>query len=372
MAEGGAQDKQHAPTARRLAQARERGDVRRSADLPKAAAVVALSLGALAAAAGIGAHLMDECAAWLAVAGNAAPGVAAGWAAATAAAFAPLLGLIAAVGLAASLLSGGLVFSLPLLRPDFSKLMPNVGLGQLVSPQGLSETAKALVKFALIGGVGALGIMRRRADFAALAGLPVAAAGPALALALGLLSEICVALVALGAADMALQFWLHRQKLRMSDAEIREEMKDVAGNPQVRQRQRQLARRLARARQMRKIPEASVIVTNPTHYAVAIRYRRGADRAPMLLAKGVGLMAEEIVARGRGHGIPVVQAPPLARAVFRYVEPGEHVPVALYRACAEVLAYIWKMQRWRAQGGVRPNPPKLPADQEIEMSRRVG
>jgi flagellar biosynthesis protein FlhB len=120
---------------------------------------------------------------------------------------------------------------------------------------------------------------------------------------------------------------------------------------------------------MHRIPEASVIVNNPTHFAAAIRYRRGADRAPLLLAKGAGLLAAEIVSRGRGLGIPIVEAPPLARAVYRHVEPGEHVPVPLYHACAEVLAYVWKMQRWRAQGGPRPRPPKA---QEEEIDVRAG
>jgi flagellar biosynthetic protein FlhB len=145
-------------------------------------------------------------------------------------------------------------------------------------------------------------------------------------------------------------------------------MKEAVGNPQVRQRQRAIARRMARSRQMRRIPEASVVVTNPTHFAVAIRYRRGTDGAPLLLAKGVGLLAQEIVATARGLGIPVVESPPLARAVYRYVEPGDHVPVALYRACAEVLAYVWRMQQWRATGGPRPAPPK-PAKIDIADAR---
>ncbi len=122
---------------------------------------------------------------------------------------------------------------------------------------------------------------------------------PVLGIALQTLIVICVVLALLAGGDLGLQIWLHRQKHRMSDAEIREEMKDAAGNPQVKSRQRAMARKLARARQMQRIPEASVIVTNPTHYACAIRYRRGGDRAPLLLAKGVGLLAEEIITRAR-------------------------------------------------------------------------
>jgi flagellar biosynthetic protein FlhB len=181
------------------------------------------------------------------------------------------------------------------------------------------------------------------------------------------LIAICIALTALAGFDVGLQFWLHRQKLRMSDAEIRAEMKDSVGNPHVRQRQRAISRRLARSRQMRRLPQASVIVTNPTHFAVAIRYRRGTDAAPLLLAKGVGLRAEEIIVLARGYGIPIVEAAPLARTVYSHVEPGENIPVPLYRACAEILAYVWKMQQWRASGGERPAAPTqnhlhIPAD----------
>ena len=276
--------------------------------------------------------------------------------------------MVAVISLGASLLTGGFVFSLGLLKFDFSKILPQTGLGQIFSRHGLTETGKSLLKFAAIGGVGACAIAARRPDFAALAMLPRPGFGPVIGLTLQVISAICVVLALLAGGDAGLQFWLHRQKLRMSDAEIREEMKDSAGNPHVKSRQRMLARKLARARQMSKIPEASVIVTNPTHYACAIRYRSGADKAPMLLAKGVGKLAEEIIAKGRGLGIPIVEAPPLARAVHRHVEPGEHVPVALYRACAEVLAYVWRMQRWRAQGGARPKPPPV-RQEEIEIAK---
>jgi flagellar biosynthetic protein FlhB len=357
--------KKHAPTERRLRQAAEKGDVRRSTDLPKAAAISVATMLALGAAAGLGAHLADDVAVWLAQAGTAPVSAAAGWTLSGAELFFPLLALIAAVGLAFSLMSGGWVFALALLKIDFSKLMPSAGLGQAFSLHGLTDTAKAVLKFVVIGTVAALALQARRGDFLALAAYP--AAGPLVALTLQVLASICVALAVLAGADAGLMFWQHRQRLRMSDNEMRDEMKDVAGNPHVKSRQRMLARKMARARQMSKIPEASVIVTNPTHFACALRYRRGADRAPMLLAKGAGAMAEEIIAKGRGLGIPVVQAPPLARAMYRHVEPGEHVPVALYKACAEVLAYVWRMQRWRAQGGARPKPPPV-REGEIEIS----
>lgn len=360
MAEGGDnQDKRHAPTERRLRQAAEQGDVHRSADLPKAAAVVLVTTLGLGAAAGIGAHLEDFLAACLAQAGSASPAIAMVWGKNLMAQLTPVLLLIGALSLASSFFSGGWVLSLQQMMPDLSKFMPTHGLGQLFSPTGLSEILKSVLKFLVIGGVGGGMILLHTPDFAALSASPLPSGGALLALCLHILVAICAAVVVLAGADVGLQFWLHRQKLRMTDAEMRNEMKEAVGNPQVRQRQRAIARRMARARQMSRIPEASVVVTNPTHFAVAIRYQRGTDAAPILLAKGVGLLAAEIISRARGIGIPVVEAPPLARAVYRHVEPGDHVPVALYRACAEVLAYVWKMQRWRAAGGQKPAAPTV-------------
>ncbi len=354
MAEEDAGEKKHAPTERRLAQAAERGDINRSQELPKAAAITAVTLLSLGAAAGLGARLLNLFATCLDQAGTVPLSAASGWTGSVFTALFPLLGLIAAIGFAGSIISGGWVFALQLLQPDFSKLMPQSGLGQVFSGHGFTEHGKSILKIVAIGGTGALAILAERGQFASLAFLSFPMPGAMLGTALHTLIIICVVLVVLAGGDFALQIWLHRQKLRMSDAEIREEMKDAAGNPHVKSRQRAMARKLARARQMQRIPEASVVVTNPTHYACAIRYRRGGDRAPLLLAKGVGLQAEEILTRARAHGIPVVQSPPLARAIYRHVEPDEHVPVALYRACAEVLAYVWRLQRWRAQGGARP------------------
>jgi len=352
------QDKRHAPTERRLRQAAEKGDIRRSADLPKAAAIVLAVTIALNAAALAGAQIQALLATCLAEAGTTSPEHAILWSNTAISELAPLLALIAILSTIAALLSGGWVFALEKLLPDLSKFLPTQGLGQVFSTPGYTETLKSVLKFVVIGGTAAILIAARMQDFAALAGAGAAGGGALVSLCLDILTGICVAIIAVAGVDFALQYWLHRQRLRMTDNEMRDEMKEAVGNPQVRQRQRALARRMARARQMRRVPEATVVVTNPTHFAVAIRYRRGTDAAPLLLAKGVGLLAEQIISSARGHGIPIVEIPPLARAIYRHVEPDDHVPVALYRACAEVLAYVWKMQHWRAHGGRRPTPPR--------------
>jgi flagellar biosynthetic protein FlhB len=364
MAESG-QDKRHPPTERRLRQAAEKGDIHRSTDLPRAAAVVIAVALALNAAGLAGTRMAALAAASLADAGTAPPAAASGWLAAATASLTPLLILIAALSTLAAMLSGGWVFTLGKLLPDFAKLLPSAGFGQIFSATGGTETLKSIVKFVVIGGTAILLIRASLPDFAALAASLTPAVTDMVTLCLNILSGVCATITVIAGGDFALQYWLHRQKLRMSDQEIRDEMKEAVGNPHVRQRQRALARRMARSRQMRRIPEASVVVTNPTHVAVAIRYRRGQDSAPLLLAKGVGLLAEQILSRARALGIPIVESAPLARAVYKYVEPDEHIPVALYRACAEVLAYVWKMQQWRAAGGRRPTPPKVKSDEEI-------
>ena len=370
MAEESSGEKKHAPTERRLIQAAERGDVQRSQELPKAAVITITVVMALYMSVALGVHLLNLLASELSHAGTAKIGSTGFYLSSVFWLLFPVFVLVCVVSLVGSIVSGGWVFSVSLLQPDLSKMMPHAGLKQIFSGQGALEHIKSIVKFATIGGVGGIAIFFMRPDFIALAGIFSPQPGVLFGKAMHVIVLICIVLVLIGVSDFGLKIWQHRHKLRMTDEDIRQEMKDSVGNPHVKSRQRALARKMARARQMQKIPEASVIVTNPTHYACAIRYQRGADRAPVLLAKGVGLMAEEIVVRARGFGIPVVEFPPLARAVFRYVEPDDHIPLALYRACAEVLAYVWKLQRWRSQGGEKPKPPKPPeADIQVHQAR---
>lgn len=367
MAEGSSdEDRKHAPTERRLRQAAERGDVVRSVDLPRAATLILVITAGLALAAALGGEISLMMKTVLARAGTGAPALAQFAAMAVMMHLLPVLGLLAALALLAGAIFGGWSFSVSALTPQFGKIFAFGGLADLFAVSGLTETLKSLIKFLAIAVVGWLSLQWERAHFLALAGHEAGLGRAVMVTCLHLLANIAVVLGVIAVADMGLQFWLFRRRHRMSDQEMREEMKEVVGNPHIKQRQRAAARRMARGRQMRRLPEASVVVTNPTHVAVALRFRRGQDAAPVLLAKGADLLAREIISKARSYGIPIVEAPPLARAVYRHVEPDDHIPVALYRACAEVLAYVWRLQQWRAQQGseMRPRPPRIG---EIDM-----
>ncbi|HQT63583.1 MAG: hypothetical protein B7Z75_06975 [Acidocella sp. 20-57-95] len=369
MGEG--QDKSHAPSERRLRQAAEQGNVRRSADFPKAMVLLVVMLLIIYNAGDIGTQIEALLAASLRHAGTADIRGAGIWEVELGGVIESLIFLMISLVVVFSILSGGWIFSSKHLTLDFTKLLPSHGAGELFSLAAVTEILKSIGKICLVGMIGALMLSLHIGEIVALAGVHAPNVNLLLKISFTILMPIVISVAILSNFDAVLQHVLHRRGLRMSDAELRDEMKEAVGNPHVRQRQRAMARRMARTRQMQRIPEASVIVTNPSHFSVAIRYRRGSDVAPIMLAKGVGLLAAEIRSRATAYGIPIVEAPPLARAIYRYVEPGDQIPVPLYRACAEILAYVWRMQQWRAAGGMRPQKPiirpiDIPSDQIIQ------
>jgi flagellar biosynthetic protein FlhB len=165
--------------------------------------------------------------------------------------------------------------------------------------------------------------------------------------------------------DVPWQIWHHLQELRMSKEDVRQEHKENEGDPHIKARIRQQQRSMARRRMMAEVPKADVVVTNPLHYAVALRYADGEMRAPVVVAKGAGLVAQKIRELATEHGIPTLQAPPLARALHHHVELGKEIPAELYTAVAEVLAWVFQLRSWRAGWGREPEAPvklSVPAD----------
>ncbi|MDD7997934.1 EscU/YscU/HrcU family type III secretion system export apparatus switch protein, partial [Kosakonia radicincitans] len=187
------------------------------------------------------------------------------------------------------------------------------------------------------------------------------------------LAGLCALLVSLSIIpmvgfDVFWQIYSHMKKLRMSRQDIRDEFKQSEGDPHIKSRIRQMQRAAARRRMMADVPKADVIVTNPTHYAVALQYDENKMSAPKVVAKGSGLVALRIRELGTENRVPILEAPPLARALFRHAEIGQQIPGQLYAAVAEVLAWVWQLKRWRLSGGQRPvKPENLPVPEALDF-----
>lgn len=280
----------------------------------------------------------------------------------------PIFGGLVLMALAAPLLLGGFLFSTEALKPNFGRLNPVAGLGRLFSSQVGAELLKAILKALLVGWVTWLFLDHY---WPAMLRLMAAPTLPALGDALGMIAG-CALLILLGLLPMAgfdvfWQIWSNLKKLRMTKQEIREEHKEQDGDPHIKARIRQQQRAMARRRMMADVPKADVIVTNPTHYAVALQYN---DRmsAPKVLAKGAGEVALRIRELGGQHRVPLLEAPPLARALYRHSEIGQQIPATLYAAVAEVLAWVYQLKRWRTHGGLIPKKPvHLPVPDALDF-----
>lgn len=263
----------------------------------------------------------------------------------------PLLAGLVAVGVLVNLAQFGLLLTGQTLKPQLSRINPLEGAKRLFSGRSLVELAKTLVKVALITLVVWQALSDKGSLLASLAGMAPGAAGATLVgVVMGLLWKLVLGLAVLAAADYFYQRWWLERGLRMSRDEIKEELKQQEGDPQIRARLRQRARALARQRMMRQVPKADVVVTNPIHYAVALRYEPGME-APVVIAKGERLIAQQIKKIAREHGVPLVENVALAQALYKSCAVGQLVPPELYKAVAEVLAFVYRLYPSRAPAG---------------------
>jgi flagellar biosynthetic protein FlhB len=272
--------------------------------------------------------------------------------------FSPLLFALVVASLLTPFLLGSWNFAPKAMMPDLSRLDPIKGLGRLVSWSGLAEMLKAIAKALLLGGVAAWVIWNERYDIFAIFGQTqdagLASAGHLISFSF---LAVVAAMLLIVAVDVPFQLWQYHDKLKMTREELRQEGKETEGNPEVKARIRTLQREAARKRMMGAVPTADVIVTNPTHFAVALTYKSGMG-APKVVAKGRGDIALKIREIGAANGVPMLEAPPLARALYRHTELDQEVPSALYAAVAEVLAYVYQLTNWRQVGGNYPTPPR--------------
>lgn len=374
MAEDSDLERTEPASTRRLEKAREEGQVARSREL-------STFLLLFSGSAGIwwfGGHAMAQFRGWFARALSFDPRLAYDSTLATerltTLAFdallivAPLLALLAAAAAFSPLLLGGWMFAPGALAPDFSRIDPLKGIGRMFSTRGLAELGKALLKTTMVAGFAIL-VVRANAGsvFALFSQTPesgIAMAGEIVASSF--VAVVC-GLALIAAVDVPLQLWQHASKLKMTRDELRQEHKEHEGDPKIKARVRALQREAARRRMMAEVPKADVVVTNPSHYAVALAYRNGEMRAPKVLAKGADHVAQRIRELASDAGVPLLEAPPLARALYQHTEIGDEIPEKLYNAVAEVLAYVFQLRRSRDYGAPAPvTPSNLPVPKELD------
>jgi flagellar biosynthetic protein FlhB len=275
-------------------------------------------------------------------------------------ALSPLLGLMLAAAVLAPLAIGGWTFSLQSLAFDFSRLDPVAGVARVFSLRGLIELAKSLARVTVVGVVGVAVLRHEFAEYTSLS-------GEALSVAIVHSMSLCgVALIGLGASlgliaaiDVPITLWQHHKQLRMSREELRQESKDSDGSPEVKGRIRRVQQEQARKRMMQEVAKADVVITNPTHYAVALRYEDARMRAPIVVAKGRDLIALRIRELATENQVPVVEAPPLARALHANCELGDEIPSRLYAAVAQVLTYVYQLRNAKRLGLGTPPAPRF-------------
>lgn len=284
------------------------------------------------------------------------------------------LGLLAPLGLALVIASlagalalGGWSFTLEALLPKTEKLNPAAGLKRVFGVQGVIELAKALGKVLVVGAAVAAVLRHFAPELMALGTIPVEAGiARAARLAAASFLGFAASLAVIGAVDVPVQAWRHRRGLRMTKQEVREELKETEGRPEVRSRIRSLQQQVATRRMMADVPKADVVATNPTHYAVALRYDAGSMKAPKIVAKGTDLVALNIRRIATAHGVPIFEHPPLAQALYHNGRVGREIVPRLYVAVAQVLTYVYQITgRKPVAPGARVLRPRLDIDADL-------
>lgn len=358
------QEKTEEPSEKRLREAGDKGQVARSRELGTAVVFGAAVLALL----GFGGAMAASAVAWLRGALTFAPRPATqdlpayfGTELATAILMVlPLLAVCFVAAFVSPALLGGFHFSSEALKPTFSRLDPLAGLKRIYGREGLAEFLRSLLRVALIGGCALAGVVYAAPRLIALVHEPLPSAViDGSWLVMRTLALMMLALILLAVLDTPYQLWSHRRRLMMTRQELRDELKETEGRPEVKSRIRRLQQQMSQRRMLEDVPRADVILVNPTHYAVALKYEAGRTKAPVLVAKGVDEIARIIRESGERHGVPVVSVPPLARALYRQVEIGREIPVNLYSAVAHILGYVYQLRTWRRQGGAMPHMPVI-------------
>ncbi|TYP61746.1 flagellar biosynthesis protein FlhB [Stutzerimonas stutzeri] len=356
-------DKSEEPTEKRIRESREKGQLARSRELNTVAVTLGGIGGLLASGGSLAGSLMvimqgsfelsretllDEGSMVRLLMGSGMIALEA---------IMPLLIVLLLVSIIGPISLGGWLFSAKAMAPKFSRMNPGPGLKRMFSTKALVELLKALGKFLVVLLVALAVLSAYQDDLLSIAKQPLDLAimhsvevvgWSALWMACGL--------ILIAAVDVPFQLWDNKQKLMMTKQEVRDEYKDSEGKPEVKSRIRQLQRDAAQRRMMQAVPEADVVITNPTHFAVALKYDGSKGGAPMLVAKGGDFVALKIREIANEHQVTVLESPALARAVYYSTELDREIPAGLYLAVAQVLAYVYQLRQYRSGKGKRPDP----------------
>ncbi|MCP1643673.1 flagellar biosynthesis protein FlhB [Pseudomonas citronellolis] len=367
------QDKTEEPTEKRRREARKKGQLPRSRELNTLSVLMA-GAGALLV---YGAHLAEvlmgvmrnsfemsretamRSESMLELLGTAARGAAEGlW---------PILLVLLCAALLGPISLGGWLFSGEALAPKFSRMNPLEGIKRMFSAKSVLELFKALIKFVVVLTVAVLVLRSDKEALLALLHQPLQTAIVESVKVVGWSAFwMACSLLLIAAVDVPYQLWDNRQKLLMTKQEVRDEYKDSEGKPEVKAKVRRLQREMAQRRMMQAVPDADVVITNPTHFAVALKYDAAAGGAPRLLAKGNDFLALKIREVAQEHKVTVLESPALARAVYYSTELDQEIPAGLYLAVAQVLAYVYQLRQFRAGKGKRPGPmPDVPIPPDL-------
>jgi flagellar biosynthetic protein FlhB len=344
-------EKTEAPTPRRLQEARNDGNVARSTDLTAAL----MLLGGIVALQMLGTHMYDGLSTatrvLLMAEHSPNPTRVEGVGEMTyysaymfATSLGPMAIAVAAVGLLASLGQVGFLLTAKPLEPNFGKLSPLKGIANLFKLRAVMRLVMSVQKVVLIAAVAAWFVvldMPKIVHIAEMSALQGFAAAGTIVYSLAL--KLAILLLIMALIDYSFQRWQHTQDLKMSKQDVKEEMKRMEGDPQIKQRRTRVARQLAMQRVAQAVPQADVIVTNPTHFSIALKYDSSSMRAPKVVAKGADFMAMRIRQIAMAHGIPLVERKPLAQALYKTVDVGDEVPPEHYAAIAEILAYVYRL-----------------------------
>ncbi len=272
-----------------------------------------------------------------------------------------ILFMLFVISILGSSLLGGMLFSTKALMPKWNRLSPTAGLKRMIGMQAWVELLKSILKVLVVVGAAwwILNVTFEHILHLSVSPLP-GSVYEALDMLLWMFLMLCCSLLVIVAVDVPYQIYKHNQELKMTKQEIKDEYRNSEGKPEVKQRIRQLQYEASQRKMMADVPDADVIVTNPTHYSVALKYEQNGERAPYVVAKGIDFMALKIREVGRDHEVPVMESPPLCRAIYHTTEINEEVPEELFVAIAQILAYIYQLEKFRA--GLSSRPKSLPDD----------